>query len=369
MSVTLTTAIVAFSAFGLATALPRKWTFLLAGALAVAAAATRVHGAGAGVVALVAGGALVWARADCAALARRSAAFGLACAAAALLSAPPAPGLHLGPLVLASAAPLVAALALTAALRDEAARRPLALLLALLPFPVAAVAPAHAELAVAFDDAVGAWGLRHGLAFSRVHWPAWADAVWQAGPWLLLCVVLLSIARPSPRLRWGALAVVGFTLLAAAVAQLIGALEAQPHLQGVDVGVSGPGLAIRERIALDGSAGLTVLLRVGAIAALLGPGGVQRPGGVAPVAAMSALVLLAAAAAIAPAWFGAGWMGDPAISALLLIALLAIAVSLRPAGEESRVSGLLHAALATAGLALIGGGELGWRVAGVVFGR
>ena len=369
MNLTLGLAIVAVAAFGLATAVPRKWTFLLAGTLAVAAAATRVHGAGAGAVALVAGGALVWARADYAGLARRSAAFGLACAAAALLSAPPAPGLHVGPLVLALAAPVVAALALTTALRNEAARRPFAVILALLPFPVAAIAPAHAELAVAFDDTVGAWALRRGLAFSSAHWSAWADAVWHAGPWLLLCVVLLSIARPSPRLRWGAIGVVGLTLLAAAVAQVIGALDALPHLQGVEVGVGGPGLAIREHIALDGSAGLTVLLRVGAITWLLEPGVADRHGVHAPVTAIAALTLLGAAAAIAPAWFGAGWMGDPGISALLLIALLAITVSLRPAAVASRVSGILHAALATAGLVLIGAGELGWRVAGVVLGR
>lgn len=373
MSMTLALALASTVGFGVAVTSPRRATMLLAALLAMVAACARVHGAGADVAALVAAAGVALAFADT--QQRGAPIFGLACSAVALLAAPPAPALAVAPLALALAAPVVATLALAAALQGRHVRTPLAVVLALLPFPSAAIAPAHAELSVTFDGAAGAWAMGQGLSFAPSHWPAWADALWSNGPWLLFAIVLVAYARADRRVQVMTTVAVGSALLAAAVAQGLGAMDAPQVLQAAGVGITGDALPLRSSVAMDGSAGGLVLLRLAAIVGLLQAHNSddldarQADVPLAAIAAIGALLLLLGATIIAPSWYGAGWMGDPGVASLLLLVLVASVVSVGSRGLSERASGWLHAGLATAGLLLVGGGDLGWRVAGVVFGR
>ncbi|MCO4759956.1 MAG: hypothetical protein KC502_00500 [Myxococcales bacterium] len=362
MSLSLSLALGAVGSLVVAAVLPRRETFALGALVATAAAAVRTGGAGAGLFALVAAAALMLAFVD--RPERRVAAVASLISAISLLASPAWLPLQGGAAVLALVIAPVAVAAIAAALRDQAARIPLAAVLALLPFPIAAVAPAHVELAVAHDGAAGAWALSQGLGY--VGAPAWADTLWAAGPWLLFGGVLVAYARPTGRLRFGVIGAMAVALAVAAAAQVAGIVSASPLLTSSHAGLGGAALPTNTGALLDAAPGLTVGLRLAAIAWLLCPAPHQES--YPHVPAMAAVAALMAVAWLAPAWFGQRWMADPAVLSLGLIALIATLLSV-DSGRESGVSALLSAALGLAGLLLIGSGELGWRVAGVVMGR
>ncbi len=346
---------------------PGRATWLVAGgACAIAAGARQVHLDPAAVPLVVAAALCLHAGLSRSAE-RALATLALLLVVAALLAPPGRAALAPVPAALAVTAGVFAIVALAAALRRPAW---LGFVVAILPFPAGVVAPAHADLAVALPGGVGQWGAREGLSFAASTWPAWADLVWQLGPWLCLTYALAVWARPT---SWRpALAFLVAALGASAVAQLlavtaaVGAGTASVVL-GDTQGLPAP---TQSAAALSGLGGAVVAARVVALVLWArwrsSAAADTTDVDLSPWATVCGAGLLTATAALAPAWYGPGWASDPAVFGVLLGLGAGAAIAARVTGP--RVSDALHAALALAAVLVVGGGVWGWRVAGVVFG-
>jgi hypothetical protein len=256
-----------------------------------------------------------------------------------------------------------------AALRgDRELRTILALVVAAAPMPLLAASPmaAAAELPMALNPVAT---IHRGV----VHLPtaelgAWAVSLWQSLAWIGALAVAVSWAS-GKRVVWLALggwaaciaiaAVGSWTAISAWLDGSLSAVSADPRLFPISVAV---GDAPRQ---IDGAAGLFAASRWTLAAALL-----LMPAGVAQVAGRGAafdglLASLGVASiclwgVVAPGFVGPYWLFDPA--ALAVLATIASSIALLHY-HTGRVAALLRGVQFAACGLILGGGDLGWRVA------
>ena len=200
---------------------------------------------------------------------------------------------------------------------------------------------------------------------------------WRYLPFALLALTLLAQARPRPRLVAAATATGALAIAAVAIAWSTPALA---WLDGdlsvlAAAGTPFPGVArtLSGEPAVDAGPLLLLIARLASIGVLLWPWSLRSPatGADAVVGrrldwsamALSGALLLSWSF-LAPGWAGALWVLDPA--ALATLAALAAAFGVLAAGGDEGRAWPWRLIQFTAALLVIGGGEVGWRVAGLL---
>ena len=374
MNVALVTAMVAATAHGGAALSQRRVAQWLAVVATVAALAARAPAVGAAVTGLAAalGIAAVAVRLEIARLHWPAALF--AVPAAVFAAAPPAPGAlpmasaALGILLCASG---VAAIVLVVAHGGSLVRVGAALVVVLAPAPLSIVTPLAGLAELPLGAAPAATLHRGTVLLDLATAPAWAVAGWRGAPWLFAIAALVGWAR-------GARAtVIGFSIVAAALVAFAATCwpSLAAHLGPTASIVTDPrhfGLAttvIPGQLQLDGAAALLTLIRGAAGAALLiAPLKIEPTHG-SSIAIADGIVLALSLVAVgvwavlAPPLVGPHWHSDPAALAVMAAALSSLFLLRWPRSDAS----LLLRAVQFAGCGVVlGGGDLGWRVASVL---
>lgn len=362
---------------------PRR-PLLLAATLACAAAiAIQLPGHGFGAVGLVVAAGLAMAAGHVAPGAARllSLLAALWAAGAALAPHPPVPVnwpiLWTNGVIMALAAAAVAATA-TRLLERPVERTCLwvAVLLAFAPMGSGGpLLPLGAAVELPLTDGTGAWLQSAALSFASAQMPPWAPWLWRYLPWLLLALTLIGHARRGPRLVAVVLAL-GLAALAATVAAW-----SQPALAWLNgdlnvlaaAGQAFPARALASQRAVDVAPLTMALARLATIGVLIWPRSLpsrpaDEPGSMARRFEVATLVLAGAAllswCLLAPSWAGALWVFDPAAMAVLATLVAGFGVLwAHPRADAAWPWRLVQLAAA---LLAIGGGDLGWRVAGLL---
>ena len=237
--------------------------------------------------------------------------------------------------------------------------------------------PLDAAIELPLADGTGAWLQTASLAFAATTLPPWAPVLWRYLPFALLALTLLAQARPRPRLVAAATATGALAIAAVAIAWSTPALA---WLDGdlsvlAAAGTPFPGVArtLSGEPAVDAGPLLLLIARLASIGVLLWPWSLRSPatGADAVVGrrldwsamALSGALLLSWSF-LAPGWAGALWVLDPA--ALATLAALAAAFGVLAAGGDEGRAWPWRLIQFTAALLVIGGGEVGWRVAGLL---
>ncbi|GEM_PF-2796427 len=373
MSPAILTAIAALAAHVVAAAAGRRALSFVAVALSAVAIGFRGAGVGAAVIGLAVAAGLGIAAADIKprALHALAAMFCLPAAAFAAAAQPAGAMWSIGAaLAAAIVAFVVAAAAVDCVGRSRAFRAAVAAVIAAAPMPLLIASPLAGMAEVPLGVEPMAWLQRGGLQLDPALGSGWSVQLWSALPWLGLLAVAIGWQARDRRIG---LSVWGLWCVAAAAAAAGQADIVSSWLDGTSSSLLAESTAfplaargIGADRMVDGSAALLLVARQAAVLALLfatvptGEPSSPRASLFDTGALVSAIALLAVWAVFAPHWVGVHWLADPAAGAVIAAIAATIGVC---AWRHDAAAAWLRAAQLGAAALILGGADLGWRVA------
>ncbi len=256
-------------------------------------------------------------------------------------------------------------------------RAAVAALVAILPLtPGGAFLPLGARIEMPLSGTLHAWLQGDGLAVDPATWSGWVGDLWQATPALwFACVVWCWCSQRGlyRAVALGLAALVGGLEVAAQWSHVAAASAAMSPLVAPDHAFVAQ-ITTLSQWRIDAAPALLLMARLLTITLLVGPiwSAVSRddrddvaPGWLDRFGMVLGWGLLLLWAVLAPNWAGTLWFLDPA--AMALFAVVGCAHALH--GEVSRDSTgerWLRVGQTAAALLIVGGGQIGWRVSGML---